>query len=65
MGCALVALPGPLLKLPAWLSGVSPFQHVPQLPAEQFAAAGPAVLLAVAVALLAVGMTGLRRRDVG
>lgn len=52
-----------LLKLPGWVRGLSPFQHLPALPAEPFTAAGPAALTVAGIALLAVGAWGLGRRD--
>ncbi len=64
-GCILVALLGPLLKIPEWLASVSPFDHLPQVPAAEFAAAPLAVLTAVAAAVVAVGVAAFRKRDVG
>ncbi len=56
---------GPLLGLPGWLLDASPFQHVPALPAAELAVAPLLVLGAVAAVLLAGGLAGFRRRDVG
>lgn len=56
---------GPLLGLPGWLSGLSPFGHLPDLPGGQATAAPLLALTVVAAALVAVGLTGLRRRDLG
>ncbi len=64
-GCFVVAMLGPLLGLPGWVSGMSPFQHVPQLPAAELAAAPLVALAAVACLLLVTGLAGLRRRDIG
>jgi ABC-2 type transport system permease protein len=62
--CFLVSYLGPLLSLPEWLMDLSPYNHVPLLPAAD-ASAGPLLALtAVAAALLAVGVIGFRRRDV-
>jgi ABC-2 type transport system permease protein len=61
--CALLTVFGPLLQLPDWLLDVSPFQHVPQLPAADFAAGPLLALTAVAAALTAAGMAAFRRRD--
>lgn len=62
--CFLVAYLGPLLSLPDWVMDLSPFSHLPLLPAED-AGAGPLlVLTAVAAGLVAVGVLGFRRRDV-
>jgi ABC-2 type transport system permease protein len=61
--CGLLTVLGPLLGLPGWVLDCSPFEHVPQLPADDFTA-GPLVWLAgVAAALTALGMFAFRRRD--
>jgi ABC-2 type transport system permease protein len=44
---------------------VSPFQHVPQMPADGFSLRPIVLLLVAAAALLAAGFAGLRRRDAG
>lgn len=62
--CAFEGLLGEALSLPAWASDLSPFRHVPALPAEPFSAVPLLVLLAVAAALAACGVAGLQRRDV-
>jgi ABC-2 type transport system permease protein len=54
---------GELLRLPQWVRTVSPFAHVPAVPAEPVGGAGPLVLAVVAVALMGVGLWGLARRD--
>jgi ABC-2 type transport system permease protein len=62
--CFLVAYLGPLLSLPDWVMDISPYSHVPLLPADD-ASAGPLLALtAVAAALIAVGVIAFRRRDV-
>ena len=61
--CVLLSILGPLLGLPDWVLDLSPFQHVPQVPAADFAAAPLLALSAVAAALTAVGMAAFRRRD--
>jgi ABC-2 type transport system permease protein len=66
---ALVAsiLLGPLfgatLGVPAVARDLSPFTHVPKVPAGPFDAGPIVALLAVLVAFAAVGLAGLRRRD--
>jgi ABC-2 type transport system permease protein len=55
---------GGLLDLPGWVSGLSPFEHVPLVPVEDLTA-GPIVALSVvAIVLGAGGLWGFRRRDV-
>ena len=62
--CFLLAYLGPLLSLPDWVMDLSPFTHVPLLPAADLSVAPLAVLTAVAFALTALGLVGFRRRDV-
>lgn len=63
--CALVGFLGQLLDLPQWAMDVSPFEHVPEMPAQGVEWLPLVVLTLVAMALTAVGLTGLRRRDAG
>ncbi|HWI44190.1 MAG TPA: hypothetical protein VNS81_11260 [Nocardioides sp.] len=56
---------GDLLELPAWVPGLSPYSHVPQLPAEDWDWGAESGLTAVAVALLAVAWWRFRERDIG
>jgi ABC-2 type transport system permease protein len=65
VACFVIGLLGQLLDLPDRVMDLSPFQHVPQMPVEGFAPAPTAMLTAVAAALLALGLAGFRRRDVG
>ena len=62
--CYLAAFLGPLLGLPEWVMDVSPFTHVPLLPAAGFDVVPLLVLTFVAVALCGVGLVGFRRRNV-
>ena len=62
--CYLAAFLGPLLGLPDWVMDISPFTHVPLLPAADLDVVPLLVLTAVAVALCAVGLVGFRRRNV-
>ena len=62
--CFLLAYLGPLLALPGWATDVSPFAHVPLLPAAALEIVPLLVLTAIAAALTAVGLAGFRRRDV-
>ena len=54
---------GALLSFPEWLNALSPFDHLPLMPVEPFAAAPTLSVLALAVALTVLGVVGLRRRD--
>ena len=60
----VVGLLGPVLNLPQWAMDVSPFEHVPAMPAESFSALPIVVLALVTAALVAVGLVGFRGRDV-
>jgi ABC-2 type transport system permease protein len=61
---ATLSFLGPLLDLPDWALDLSPYEHVPQLPAADFTAAPLLWLSAVAAGLLAIGLVAFRRRDV-
>lgn len=54
---------GALLGLPQWMLELTPFGHVPMLPAVPMAWAPLAILTALTVALTAAGVAGFRRRD--
>ena len=56
---------GGLLRLPDWVDNLSPFQHLPQVPVEDVAAAPLLALTLVGIGLIAVGAVGYRRRDIG
>lgn len=56
---------GPVLKAPEWLMDVSPFSHTPKLPGGAVEATPLVVLTLIAAALIAVGLTAFRRRDIG
>ena len=62
--CYLAAFLGPLLGLPDWVMDLSPFTHVPLLPAADLDLVPLLVLTAVAAVLTAVGLAGFRRRNV-
>jgi ABC-2 type transport system permease protein len=65
VACLVIGVFGQLFELPQWAMDLSPFQHVPEMPAEGFSLAPLLVLTAVAAALLALGFVGFRRRDAG
>ncbi|MBW4717658.1 ABC transporter permease [Saccharothrix obliqua] len=56
---------GPLLRLDRWVVDLSPFTHVPKAPGAEVTATPLVWLTVVAAALVAVGIAGFRRRDVG
>jgi ABC-2 type transport system permease protein len=61
---AVVGFLGEVLRLPAWTRDLSPFEHVPAVPAVDVRWLPLVVLVAVAAALVAAGAWGFRRRDV-
>jgi ABC-2 type transport system permease protein len=63
--CLLLLDVGVLLRLSQWLVDVSPFAHVPKLPGAAFTATPLLWLTGITVALVAVGLAGFRRRDIG
>jgi ABC-2 type transport system permease protein len=65
MACVVEGLLGAVLGLPRWLSDLSPFERVPQLPAASLTLLPLVVMSAVAAGLTLIGLTGLRRRDLG
>ncbi len=52
-----------VLQLPGWALDLSPFQHVPALPAAPMSWMPVAVLVMVALGLVVVGLVALDRRD--
>jgi ABC-2 type transport system permease protein len=63
--CFVVGLFGELLSLPDWVVDLSPFQHVPGMPAASSTAAPLIALTAVAAGFIALGAAGFRHRDAG
>jgi ABC-2 type transport system permease protein len=61
--CFLLWFLGPLLDLPGWMLDLSPYEHVPEIPAADFAAGPLLGLTAVAAAITAAGVIGFGRRD--
>ncbi|GAA3543522.1 ABC transporter permease [Nocardioides daeguensis] len=60
-----LSLLGDLLELPGWLTGLSPYSHVPSLPADAWSWGSAGGLSAVAAALLTVAWWRFRERDIG
>jgi ABC-2 type transport system permease protein len=66
LGAAVMLLVlGATLRLPQWVLDASPFTHLPKLPGGAASATPLAWLCLIAAALLAAGMVGVRRRDIG
>jgi ABC-2 type transport system permease protein len=63
--CVLLGQVGEVLRLNQWAMDLSPFTHLPKAPAADVVATPLLWLTAIAVALVATGLTGFRRRDVG
>ncbi|WP_433398747.1 ABC transporter permease [Streptomyces sp. CA-146814] len=59
----LVGYLGAILRFPDWTNNLSPFGHVPRLPADQMSWTPVLVLTAVAIGLVLLGLAGFRRRD--
>jgi ABC-2 type transport system permease protein len=64
-GCAVLAMFGAVLDLPQWVLDLSPFTHVPQVPAAPVDWLPIGVMTALGLALVGAGLWGLGRRDVG
>jgi ABC-2 type transport system permease protein len=64
-GLALaLSLFGTILQLSQRVLDVSPFTHIPHLPGGAFSGTPLIALTVIALALCAVGLAGLRRRDI-
>ncbi|MFH8490199.1 ABC transporter permease [Streptomyces longisporoflavus] len=61
--CLAIGWIGPALDLPQAAMNLSPYGHLPKLPGGGMEWAPVVVLLTIAAALVAAGLTGLRRRD--
>lgn len=59
----VIGLLAELLGLPAWTRDISPFSFVPAMPVDGFEPLPLAMLSLMAVGLAAIGVIGLRRRD--
>ncbi|MDF3149430.1 ABC transporter permease, partial [Streptomyces sp. T21Q-yed] len=65
IACFVIGLLGQALDLPGWTRDISPFEHVPRLPAADPSLTAPTLLTVLAAALTAAGLSGFRRRDLG
>ncbi len=54
---------GGALQMPDWMTNLSPFGHIPRIPAEEFDWMPLLSLTAVAAILIIIGWLGFRRRD--
>jgi ABC-2 type transport system permease protein len=61
----VIAVFGPPLQWPTWMMDISPFTHIPKLPGGTVTAEPLLWLCGIALAIGAVGLAGLRRRDLG
>ncbi len=62
--CAALGWLGGLLDPPAWMLELSPFEHTPRVPDEAWEAGAPVVLVLLFAGMTALGVAGLRRRDI-
>jgi ABC-2 type transport system permease protein len=60
----VVLIFGEVLRLPQWLQGLSPFEHLAVVPVEDFRWASFLIVSLVAVALSVAGQFAFQRRDV-
>ncbi|MEO8851076.1 MAG: hypothetical protein ABI360_05030, partial [Allobranchiibius sp.] len=56
---------GELLRLPTWMTDISPFTHVPRMPVEPFAYLPTITMSLLAATLLTMGAVCFRHRDIG
>ena len=61
--CFFLAMFGELIDVPGWLIDVSPFTHIPDVPATDLTLAPLIVLTLIAAALIAAGLAAFRHRD--
>jgi ABC-2 type transport system permease protein len=58
-----IGMLGGLLKFPDWMLNLSPFEHIPQLPAAELRPLPLILLTVIALGLITLGLAGFRRRD--
>jgi ABC-2 type transport system permease protein len=63
IGSFLIYQLGVLLELPQWVINISPFTHIPSVPAESLTVTPLLVLSTVSAALIVLGLAIFRRRD--
>ncbi|QKW07454.1 ABC transporter permease [Streptomyces sp. NA04227] len=61
--CLALGWIGPAADLPQSVMNISPYGHLPKLPGPEMEWTPVLVLLLLSVALVAIGLSGLRRRD--
>jgi ABC-2 type transport system permease protein len=61
----IVLYMGGLFQFPDWVGKFSPFGYIPQLPVEDMDLLPVAILIIMAVILMAAGLIGYRKRDIG
>jgi ABC-2 type transport system permease protein len=61
----VVGLVGEMLELPGWVTGLSPFAHLPAMPVESFEPLPALVLTALAAALTLAAWWRFGERDIG
>jgi ABC-2 type transport system permease protein len=54
-----------LLRLPGWVAGLSPYSHVPKVPAEPLRVAPEVTLVVLATLLVVTAWWRYRERDIG
>lgn len=59
----VLSMLGGLLQFPEWMNNLSPFEHVPALPAEEFTITPIVVLTAITAGLIWIGVAAFQRRD--
>lgn len=64
VACYVVFIVGPILDVPDWVLDLSPFEHIPAMPAADLDIAPLIWLTLVAAALTAAGLAALQRRDI-